>query len=194
MTTDANAYNVSLCRTEIDGERVFEARVSELPGIVGYGDTAAEAHAMVIEAIEKLVEMAAADGEKLPEPTPRDTQYSGRITLRMSQTLHRLAKITADKEGATLNALLCERLAISLGMSAASILREPPLVQAPLIQHQTLVQLFTPINYHGEIKTKELPNEGRTTLFTTGTAASTRTAVAAGFLGIPFSNEEAESA
>jgi predicted HicB family RNase H-like nuclease len=118
MTTDSNAYNITISRTEIAGEKVFEARVAELPGITGYGESAAEAHAIAVEAIDALQEMAANDGDKLPPPIQRDLECSGRITLRMSPMLHRLAKLTAETEDLTLNALLCERLALSLGMTA----------------------------------------------------------------------------
>jgi predicted RNase H-like HicB family nuclease len=169
MTIDANAYSVSLFRTEIDGENVFEARVSELPGIVGYGDTAAEAHAMVIEAIQKLAEMADADGESLPAPTPRDSQYSGRITLRMSQALHRLARATADREGVPMNALLCERLAISLGMTAAA-------VSAPSIPHHgNVIESIKPDSLQAAVHFQFgiLGSGGHATHFTIETAAST---------------------
>jgi predicted HicB family RNase H-like nuclease len=197
MTTDANAYAVSIFRTEIDGENVIEARVSELPGIVGYGDTAAEAHAMVIEAIEKLAEMAEADGERLPDPTPRESRYSGRVTLRMSQTLHRLARVTADREGVTLNALLCDRLAVSLGMTAASFLA-PSRPQHIYVQELgTPASLLTVVHLHGQIGIMRGVERGDDIpYFTTETAASSPTMpVRSGdLLSLASSDSEAELA
>ena len=59
MDIDAHTYNISVRRGEFEGETLFEARVRELPDLVEYGETYAEAYDLAIDAIETTAEMFA---------------------------------------------------------------------------------------------------------------------------------------
>jgi predicted HicB family RNase H-like nuclease len=193
MTIDPSAYNITLSRTEIDGEKVFEARVAELPGIVGYGDSAGQAHAVAVEAIEKLQEMAAKDGETLPTPIKRDPECSGRITLRMSSALHRLAKLTAEAEDVTLNSLLCERLAVSLGMSVGQ--RTVSITKYSIESIRPFAYAYPNATATGGVLATVIAPEGERSHISTSalTTVSGFTGATTGrFLAVDFSSQETE--
>ncbi len=65
---DPHAYTITVRQGEYEGEPCFEARVRELPDLAEYGDTAEEAYALAIDAIETT---AAALAEKRKTHAPR---------------------------------------------------------------------------------------------------------------------------
>lgn len=103
MDIDAHAYNISVRRGEFEGETLFEARVRELPDLVEYGETYAEAYDLAIDAIETTAEMFAELGRALPAPLAPTDDYSGRVTLRLPKSLHRVLAEIAETEGVSLN-------------------------------------------------------------------------------------------
>ncbi|HET8554714.1 MAG TPA: toxin-antitoxin system HicB family antitoxin [Rhodanobacteraceae bacterium] len=101
--TDPHAYGIEVRRRTIDGEVVFEARVRELPDLAEYADTAEEAYALTIDAIATTADMLAERGKSMPPPLEPVDDWSGRVTLRLPKSLHRLLSETADDEGCSLN-------------------------------------------------------------------------------------------
>ncbi len=65
---DPNEYTVTCRKTRVEDEVVFEARVIELPDVVGYGDTREEAKQEALGAIAGLQEMAQRMRHPFPEP------------------------------------------------------------------------------------------------------------------------------
>jgi len=108
---DPNEYTITCRRTKVDNEVVFEARVIELPDVVGYGESRAEAESEALEAIAGLQDLAKEMGHEFPAPNPVPTEYSGRITLRTSKTLHRQAATLAHLEDVSLNQFINEAIA-----------------------------------------------------------------------------------
>lgn len=109
--TDASAYTISIRRGEIEGDRCFEARVKELPDLVEYADSFAEAYELAIDAIETTAIFMAERGQKMPPPSSPAEEYSGRVTLRLPKSLHRSLAAAADNEKVSLNHLLVSVLA-----------------------------------------------------------------------------------
>lgn len=115
---DPEEYGITTRRTVIEGESYFEATVGELPDVVGYGATRAEAEEAVVEAIKGLQKMALARGRAFPPPVVPPSEYSGRVTLRLSKTVHRRAAVAASAEQVSLNSFIAEAIADRLAVSA----------------------------------------------------------------------------
>ena len=91
MTYEPSAYNITVRQITVDGETMFEARVMELPDVSGYGDSPLEAYTVAVDAIAELQANAAKDAdESFPAPFEPELEYSGRFTLRMPKSVHRI--------------------------------------------------------------------------------------------------------
>jgi predicted HicB family RNase H-like nuclease len=100
---DASKYTITVRKGLFDGEECFEARIAELPDVAEYADSFAEAYNLAIDTIETTDEIFAERGKTMPPPIIPADDYSGRVTLRLSKSLHRALAKTADDEGVSLN-------------------------------------------------------------------------------------------
>jgi predicted HicB family RNase H-like nuclease len=100
---DASKYTITVRKGLFDGEECFEARIAELPDVAEYADSFAEAYNLAIDTIETTAELFAEQGKLMPPPIIPADDYSGRVTLRLSKSLHRVLAKTADDEGVSLN-------------------------------------------------------------------------------------------
>lgn len=108
---DPSLYTIEIKRISTDQGLLYEAKVKEIPGVAGYSECAADAFDEARDALEMLHDLAQAQGREFPPPLPStDSTYNGRITLRMSSSLHRRASLLADLQGVSLNALVVEAL------------------------------------------------------------------------------------
>lgn len=103
MNVDLAAYNINIRRVSIDGEDLFEARVKELPDVIAYSETADDAYAMAMDAVEATAEHFNELGKSMPVPSVPVDDYSGRVTLRLPKSLHQVVAETAESEGISLN-------------------------------------------------------------------------------------------
>jgi len=78
------------------------AWIPDLPGCMTQGDTIHEAAELIKEAKELWIEVALENGDHIPEPID-EQEYSGKISLRMTKTLHRTLAIQAQREGVSRN-------------------------------------------------------------------------------------------
>ena len=98
-------YRIAVTRDDGDEETPWRAVVEELPGCEVRGSTPADAAARIPAALADWVTMAQADGREIPEP--RDARnYSGRLLLRMSRSLHAELAQAADRDQVSLNAYI----------------------------------------------------------------------------------------
>jgi len=79
---------------------------------VGYGDNALEALEDLNSGLESLLESLAETGDELAMPTknPDWAEHSGRVTLRISKSLHYRMNRLAEDEGISLNSLINDML------------------------------------------------------------------------------------
>jgi len=82
----------------------------DIPACVGGGDTLEEAIKEGKENIEAYFKYLEEKGEPKPEPTiePKNTDYSGKLVLRLSKGAHKKISELATEEGVSINALLNE--------------------------------------------------------------------------------------
>lgn len=128
---DPNAYGIEVRRRTIDGEAIFEARVRELPDLAEYADTADEAYELAIDAVATTAEMLAERGKAMPLPREPADDWSGRVTLRLPRSLHRLLSETADDEGCSLNQHIVNVLGYFSGYAHAEKAAETHWQSAP---------------------------------------------------------------
>lgn len=100
----------------------YEAGIVELPACVGEGPTRAAAVEKLESALEHFVQAAAAGGEELPIPIER--RASGRLSIRLSRTLHERLVLRAARERLSLNALI-------LSVLSAYVVGDSPDVRSP---------------------------------------------------------------
>jgi hypothetical protein len=129
--TDPSAYGIVVRRRTIDGEEVCEARVRELPDLAEYADTPDEAYVLAIDAIATTAEILADHGKTMPPPLEPVDDWSGRVTLRLPKSLHRLVSETADDEGCSLNQHIVNVLSYFSGYAHAEQAAEAHWQSAP---------------------------------------------------------------
>lgn len=118
MNFDPYAYNITVRRSEIEGELCFEARVRELPDVIEYADSAEEAYVLAVDSIGTTFEMLTDKGRAMPVPVAPADDFSGRVTLRLPRALHRAVAEAADQEGVSLNQHLVNILSYYSGFAA----------------------------------------------------------------------------
>lgn len=90
-----------------DGEYYF-ASVEELDGCMTTGETLAEAYENIVEAMEVWIETKLEANEEIPLPV--DSEYSGKVLLRIPKTLHKTLAFNAKNEGISLNQYMTYKL------------------------------------------------------------------------------------
>lgn len=127
--TDPDRYAITVRKVSVDGEDVWRATVRELPDLAEFAGTREEAVALARDAIEDLQASALEDGHPFPEPMPDEEEYSGRVTLRMSRSMHRATALRAMSEDVSLNSYIVECIALRSGAAVtAQPFAVPPIV------------------------------------------------------------------
>jgi antitoxin HicB len=105
-------YQIALRADEGNGG--WTAQVKELPGCQARGDTPEQATRRLRGAMEEWIGEALGRGEEVPEPRAL-SGHSGRLLLRMPQSLHAELAHAADAEGISLNQFITTALASAVG-------------------------------------------------------------------------------
>jgi antitoxin HicB len=100
-------YPIELIRDPV--QNAFFAFHPDLDGCAAQGETADQAVARLDDARQLWITTRVEDGLPVPEPVTRE--YSGRVLLRMSSTLHESLAYMAKRREISLNLLLNEVLA-----------------------------------------------------------------------------------
>ena len=120
MTIDPYAYNITIRRDDFDGDVLFEARVKELPDLTEYGSSFKEAYDLAVDTIETAAGIFAEKGRSFPLAVAPSDDFSGRVTLRLPRSLHRILAGQASNEGVSLNQHLVNVLSYFSGFAAGS--------------------------------------------------------------------------
>ena len=116
MTTKGYQVNI-VALPEKDGGG-YLAIVPELPGCMIDGDTPEEALQAIQGAIEAWISVEKDAGKEIPEPKGYRTQteYSGRLGLRLPKWMHARIAQAAEEEDCSINQYIQNAIAYSLGM------------------------------------------------------------------------------
>ena len=113
---DPLEYNIITRRVVVDGQTLFEARVKEFPDVREYAEDLMEAYELIVDTIQSTAEVFEGLNRALPDPMVPQDEFSGRITLRLPKSMHRLLSTTAEGEGISLNQFLVNVLACRGGV------------------------------------------------------------------------------
>ncbi len=114
-------YRIVLTHDEDeDGYGGFVAEVSELPGCYGQGETPNGAVEGIQDAMVGWLSVALEDGTPIPEPRAASA-YSGRILVRLPQSLHAELTREAEEEGVSLNQFIQAALAGAVDWRTAKV-------------------------------------------------------------------------
>lgn len=105
----ARPYSISIARTG-EGEAAWTAKVEELPGCQATGATPGEAAQSLEPAMEQWIAEALSEDREVPEPRATK-EHSGRLLLRMPQSLHSELARAAEREEISLNQFITSSLA-----------------------------------------------------------------------------------
>lgn len=84
-----------------DGD-LYVGSFLEIPEAKTYARTKEELDERMQEVLELSIDVRRKNNEKIPEPIS-DDDFSGKFTLRLPKSLHKLLSIQAEKEGISLN-------------------------------------------------------------------------------------------
>ena len=104
-------YSYIITQVNDESGKYFVARVLELDGLIGTGDTYNEAYEDIKLAMESYIETKLANNIKIPMPID-SSEYSGRFVVRLPKTLHKLISKRAKEEGVSLNQYALYKLAL----------------------------------------------------------------------------------
>jgi antitoxin HicB len=105
-------YHIELVRTEDGGG--WTAQVEEWPGCAARGATPDEAARGIEDAMRAWVDDARAHGREVPKPRSA-ASHSGRLLVRMPQSLHSELARAAEREDVSLNQFITSSLASAVG-------------------------------------------------------------------------------
>jgi predicted RNase H-like HicB family nuclease len=105
-------YPITLVQDADEGDWV--ATVDALAGCTARGATPQEALDAVSGRLVEFMEAAAREGREVPDPKSLQS-HSGRLLLRMPQTLHAELSRVAERESVSLNQFITDILAGALG-------------------------------------------------------------------------------
>lgn len=113
----APGYHITIAASEGPGAG-WTARVEELPDCRAEGTTAAEAAERVEVAMQDWIARAVAEKRKIPEPRG-PSRHSGKLMLRMPQSLHAELAHAAERDEVSLNQFITGTLASAVGWRRA---------------------------------------------------------------------------
>ena len=96
----------------IPDDDCFFIKVKELEGCMSQGNTIEEAYNMIKDAMNAWLEVAIEEDDKIPLPDSiQESNYSGKLSLRMPKSLHKKVSKEAKKEGVSINSYIISCLA-----------------------------------------------------------------------------------
>lgn len=113
---DAEEYTISIRLESIEGERLYVARVDELPDVEEYADSYEFARQLALDTIRITQKLFRDKG--VPFPSPKvfaATEVSGRVTLRLPKSLHATCVKNSEEDDVSLNSYLITCIASYVG-------------------------------------------------------------------------------
>ncbi|MGU5758855.1 toxin-antitoxin system HicB family antitoxin [Aeromonas caviae] len=108
-------YTVSVRMESVDGERMYVARIQELPDVEEYADTAEFARELALDTVATMYEICQEKGLAFPAPNVAQApEASGRVTLRLAKSIHAAAIQRAQIEEISLNQFISNAVSSAL--------------------------------------------------------------------------------
>ena len=94
----------------------FYAYSFKFPGVLGDGETADEAIGDFYEALESAISVELEDGKQLPPFDIDEAQFSGKLSLRIPKSLHRMIAAFAQEDGISINQWIVNAISLNVGI------------------------------------------------------------------------------
>ena len=118
MKFDPESYTITIRKEDCDGEILYVGRVAEFPNISAFEETFNTTRALIIDSIQALKKIADESQADFPFPYPAPSdEFSGRVTLRLSRSLHAKVSRIAAQEDISVNQYLVTAIATYAGES-----------------------------------------------------------------------------
>lgn len=119
-------YSIRIQLVEDDDGTYYVGTVDEVPGVAAFEASHQDAYAVLLSSLIALQEAAKNEGRDFPKPFPSsESNYSGRVTLRMPSWLHMQMDISAQREQVSLNQYIVSLLSSKSSIEeVVSLLRE----------------------------------------------------------------------
>ncbi|MFA5826086.1 MAG: toxin-antitoxin system HicB family antitoxin [Gallionellaceae bacterium] len=154
MKFDPESYTITIRKEADDGEILYVGRVAEFPNISAFTETFEAAHALVLDSIQTLKKIAEETGAEFPLPYPvLSDEFSGRVTLRISKSLHAKVSRLAAQEDISVNQYLVTAIASYTGEAdgiARVVSEAANMLGRVVINAVTSVNLWKPAQYFFE--------------------------------------------
>ena len=99
------------------GEKEYVVKYYDFENVIGVGDSIAEAIEDAKGNLDLYLQYCKEQNRSIPEPSiHEESSFSGKVTLRMSRSLHKLVDKKSKEEGISLNAYLNEAIATYANM------------------------------------------------------------------------------
>lgn len=105
-----DGFSIELFRDD-DGE--WLAHFEEIPNVSAFGSAPEEALEELKEAWKAMKESYVSHNEPVPV-APTKKEYSGQFNVRIDRRIHRALAVEAAKAGISLNALVAQKLSLSV--------------------------------------------------------------------------------
>lgn len=115
--SDPIDYRITVQRRDTEDGRLFEGTVDEFPDLAVFGETADEAYALVIDAIDALCSLLSEQRRPIPKPSEPEREFSGKFVVRVPKWLHRDLAQTAETQGTSLNQYVLSILSAHTGIT-----------------------------------------------------------------------------
>src|SRR5699024_2311885 len=111
-TFDASKYTITVKKVREDNEDLFYATVNEIPDISSYSETYQNAYEDCLDALDMLFDEAQSQGKNFPKPFALSaaSRPSGRVTLRISCSMHERVVFYAKEDDVSLNQRIVEAI------------------------------------------------------------------------------------
>lgn len=110
-----NDYEVKIYTIDTTEGVEFVAEIPELKGCIGSGNSYEEALEELLENKIVYLETLQELGKEIPLPKQKKQKFSGKLSLRLSNRLHKKVANVAEELGVSINQYIVETLAESVG-------------------------------------------------------------------------------
>jgi predicted HicB family RNase H-like nuclease len=93
-------------------DRAFIGRVAEFESLAAHGRTLESALREIKSVVKTVLEDLVASGEEIPQPFSK-RRFSGKLNLRMPESMHRRLALEAARQGISLNQLINLKLTVA---------------------------------------------------------------------------------
>jgi hypothetical protein len=123
---DPASYSITVRKVMEKPKAIYEALIAEFPDVIERAESHTEAYELALDTIATLRDIAVEHGTQFPRPmAARGTDgYSGRVTLRMSRSLHANVSQYAELDGVSLNTWIEEAMAMRLSSGLVRPVRQ----------------------------------------------------------------------